>query len=298
MANETITTTSVKLKDEMVSELFRKVNDDSAIAHLSSSTPMTFGTTDHMVFTQEPEGEFVAESGAKNPSTAAFSIVPATPHKAQVTVRMSDELQWADEDGRIQIIDGLLNSIEGAMARALDYGVFHAVSPLTGDKVSGMDALVDDANTVVASATNPEENMDEMVKAIQKSGYIPDSVALSVDQALEIYTDRDTDGRKLYPDFKIGNNAQNVYEGFNAFTSGTVNGKLCKTDPEVLAIMGDFSLIKWGIVRDLGIDVIPYGNPDGLGDLKRYNQVAYRAEVVYAWAVLDPKGFAVLKPKA
>ena len=30
-------------------------------------------------------------------------------------------------------------------------------------------------------------------------------------------------------------------------------------------------------------------------DLKAHNQIAFRTEAVYAYAILDPKGFAVLK---
>ena len=99
---------------------------------------------------------------------------------------------------------------------------------------------------------------------------------------------------RLYPEIPI-NLKTGSLEGINAATSSTVSGKLATTATNVLAILGDFSLIKWGIVRDLGLDVITMGDPDGLGDLKRLNQVAYRLEVVYSWAVLDPKGFAVLK---
>ena len=62
------------------------------------------------------------------------------------------------------------------------------------------------------------------------------------------------------------------------------------------AILGDWGLIKWGMVRDMWSEVIEYGDPDGTGvDLKNVNQVAYRTEAVLAYAVLDPKGFAVLK---
>ena len=43
-------------------------------------------------------------------------------------------------------------------------------------------------------------------------------------------------------------------------------------------------------------EVIEYGDPDNTGqDLKGYNQIAYRTEAVLAYAVLDPKAFAVLK---
>ena len=50
------------------------------------------------------------------------------------------------------------------------------------------------------------------------------------------------------------------------------------------------------MVRDITAEVIEYGDPDNTGqDLKGYNQIAYRTEAVLAYAVLDPKAFAVLK---
>ena len=67
----------------------------------------------------------------------------------------------------------------------------------------------------------------------------------------------------------------------------------------MLAVAGDFSLIRWGMVRDITAEVIEYGDPDGTGvDLKQYNQVAYRTEAVLAYSVIDPHAFAVLKAKA
>jgi hypothetical protein len=39
---------------------------------------------------------------------------------------------------------------------------------------------------------------------------------------------------------------------------------------------------------------IEYGDPDGQGDLKRQNQFALRAEVVYGWALMDINAFAKL----
>ena len=64
----------------------------------------------------------------------------------------------------------------------------------------------------------------------------------------------------------------------------------------MLAFLGDFSLIKWGMVRDIWSESIEYGDPDGSGkDLKGYNQIAYRTEAIYSYAILDPKGIAVLK---
>ena len=50
------------------------------------------------------------------------------------------------------------------------------------------------------------------------------------------------------------------------------------------------------MVRDIWSEVIEYGDPDNTGsDLKGSNQVAYRTEAVFSYAVLDPQALAVLK---
>lgn len=50
------------------------------------------------------------------------------------------------------------------------------------------------------------------------------------------------------------------------------------------------------MIRDIWAEVIQYGDPDQTGvDLKAHNQIAYRTEAMFSYAVLDPKAFAVLK---
>lgn len=52
------------------------------------------------------------------------------------------------------------------------------------------------------------------------------------------------------------------------------------------------------MIRDIYMDVITAGDPDNRGyDLAYKDEIAYRVGVVYSFACLDPKGFAVLKAK-
>lgn len=67
---------------------------------------------------------------------------------------------------------------------------------------------------------------------------------------------------------------------------------VASTATDVLGFVGDFSGIRWGIQRNIGLKVIEYGDPDGAGDLQRNNQVAFRAEVVYGWGIADLNAFA------
>jgi HK97 family phage major capsid protein len=288
-----ITTADIKLPLEVASEIVKKSQDTSTIQALSAAEPCLFKDIDHMVFTKEPEAEFVGEGVEKSPTPAEFTPVAGKIHKAQVTVRMSDEVKWASEDNQIQIIDAITDAASAAMGRALDYGVYHGLNPLTGTAVDGMTALTAGAASVTATG-DASADLDKLVDAVNED-YDVSGVALSKTWANSLRKIRvEATGQRLYPEIPLNLKVGSL-EGIAAATSSTVNGKLAKTATGVLAVLGDFNLIKWGIVRDLGIEVIEHGDPDGLGDLKRLNQVAYRTEVVYSWAVLDPKGFAVLK---
>mgnify|MGYP000930457636 FL=1 len=288
-----ITTKNITLPKEVAQQVVTKARDTSTIAALSPSTPMLFKDMTHILFSEEPEAEFVGEGASKSPADAELAPVQGEIHKAQVTVRLSDEVKWADEDSQIGIIDAIVDASSAAIGRALDYGIFHAINPRTGTAVSSMTALTAGANSVTATS-DASADLDSLVEAVNES-YDIDGIALSKTWANELRKIRvKNTGMRLYPEIPLNLQVGNL-DGIAAATSGTVNGALAKTATNVLAILGQFGLIKWGIVRDLGLDVIETGDPDGLGDLKRFNQVAYRTEVVYSWAVLDPKGFAVLK---
>lgn len=288
-----LTTANIKLPTEVAQEILRKAQDSSTIQVLSPSTPALFKNVENVIFTKEPEAEFVGEGASKSSMDPEFTPVKGEIHKAQVTVRMSDEVRWADEDSQLGIIDAITDASAKAVGRALDYGVYHGINPATGTSVEGMTALTAGANAVTATS-DASADLDSLVEKVNES-YDVSGIALSKKWANQLRKIRvAATGQRLYPEIPI-NLQTGSLDGIAAATSSTVNGSLAKAATNVLAILGDFDLIKWGIVRDLGLEIIETGDPDGLGDLKRLNQIAYRTEIVYSWAVLDPKGFAVLK---
>lgn len=285
----------IEIPKEMLPGIFQKISAASVVAGLSSSTPMTFGDVNNLVFSSKPKAEFVGEGEAKNPSKATFSNIVGAPHKAQVTVRMSNELEWADEDGRVAIIDAITDSMSEACGQALDYGIIHGVSPATGAAVTGMSHITNECDTITKTA-KVEEDLDSLVAKVVENGYLPSALALDPAEAVEVYKARSSNRVKVFPDFTLAQNAQNTLAGLPSLTSANVGGKgVATADTNLLALAGDFTALRWGIVRNLGIEVIRYGDPDGQGDLKRYNQVAYRAEMVFTWAILDSKAFVALK---
>ena len=286
-------TTNIKLPVEIAKDLVSKVADTSVIQTLSVSSPAIFANRASILFTQDPESEIVGESAQHSSQTVGLKPVDHTIKKLSVTVRFSNEVQWADEDSQLQIVDAIVDKSAAALGRGLDYLVFHALNPATGMPATGLTALTAGA-TAVTATTDPAADLDALADAVDP-GYSISGIGLSKAYASSLRKVRvKNTGLRMFPEIPINLNT-GVVDGLAAATSNTVSGALAKTATKVLAVMGDFNLIKWGIVRDINIETIETGDPDGLGDLKRLGQVAYRAEVVYSYAVIDPKGFAVLK---
>ena len=291
-----LTTAKITLPTDVAVGIVNKASDASTIAALSPSTPMLFRDQDYMVFTPTAEAEVVAEGENKSSYEQTLTTVTAKRVKLQTTTRVTSELEWADEDNRTQIIESIVSDQAAAFARALDYVLYHAVNPKDGSALAGYTALNTTA-TQVTSTGDAVEDMDALVDAVAAT-YDVNGIALSKTFAAQLRKVRvPSTGLRLYPEIPM-NLQPGTIEGVKAATSGTVSGVRAATATNVLAFAGDFSVIKWGLVRDMTAQVIPYGDPDGAGDLQRTNQVAYRTEGVYGFAVLDPKAIACLKAAA
>lgn len=286
-------TSKIKLPAEVTRAIINKVGNTSTIAALSPSTPQLFLNEDYMVFNGAAEAEVVAEGQKKSSYEQEASYITGKKFKVQCTTRVTEELKWADEDNRLEIINSIQEDQTKAIARALDYVIYHAIDPKSGTKLSGYDALT--ANAVAVTDSGDDiANVDALADAVNE--YEINGVALSRTWASRLRKLRvPATGMRFYPEIPI-NLAAGTLDGIPAATSTTVDGKKATTPTKVLGIMGDYSLIKWGMIRDIWAEVIQYGDPDQTGvDLKAHNQIAYRTEAMFSYAVLDPKAFAVLK---
>lgn len=288
------TTKKIILPKDVAVGIVNKASDTSTIAALSPSTPMLFRDQEYMVFNPTAEAEVVEEGAQKGSYEVSTSPVTAKRVKLQTTTRVTSELEWADEDNRTQIIESIVADQAAAFARALDYVVYHAINPKSGEALGDGYTALSGTATQVASTGDAVEDIDAIVDAIAAT-YDVNGIALSKTFAASLRKVRvPSTGQRLYPEIPI-NLKPGTVEGVSAATSGTVSGALAKAATKVLAFAGDFSVIKWGLVRDMTAQIIPYGDPDGAGDLQRTNQIAYRTEGVYGYAVLDPKAIACLK---
>jgi HK97 family phage major capsid protein len=304
----TLATSGLTLPHHLASGMWTKVQTGSTVAKLSGQEPQLFGVTDYMTFTTKPKGEVVAEGANKSQSQPGFSSVSSVPRKVQVTMRFNEEVQWADEDYQLDVLNSLSGAGAEALARALDLIAYHGINPLTGVALSGSPAKVlDTANTVEVATANADVDIDSAVALILADGfYMPNGIAFDPTFAYKLATTRNNStGQKLFPELGTGLGISS-YEGLNAAVSTTVSapeatisgGAYATTNPNIKAIVGDFTSLRWGVQRRIPIEVIRFGDPDGNGDLKRANQIALRLEVVYGIAIMDTNAFAVIKDAA
>ena len=292
-----LTTDKITLPTSVATTVIEDAKNASTIAALSPASPQLFTNTENIIFRPQAEAEVVGETGAKSSYEQTTSSVPGKIVKVQTTTRVSSELRWADEDARLQIITSIQADQSAAVARAIDYVVYHAINPKTGAVMPDYSALSATAKQVVAaSGDDASASFDELVSAIIETANIT-GVALSPVFANSLRKLRvAATGQRLY-DIPLSLQAGNI-EGTPAVTSRTVNGAIATVPTNVLAFAGDYSLIRWGMVRNMVAEIIEFGSPDGGEDLKHTNEIAYRTEAAFAYAVLDPNAFAVLKSEA
>lgn len=296
-----LATSGLTLPKNIASGLFSKATTGSAVAALSGSEPQQFGEVTHMTLTGRPRAELVGEGAQKSSTNAAFGTKVVTPHKFQVTMRFNEEVQWADEDYQLGVLSTLSTEAGAALGRALDLGVFHGINPLAGTAAASIvvgDRIGTTTNSVeitTATLTTPDIVIEQAAGLVIADGYIPNGIAFDPTYAWTVATARYADGRKKYPELGFGANIS-TFEALNAYSSTTVSGlPEASANSNIKAIVGQWDLLRWGVQRNIPVELIRYGDPDGQGDLKRQNQIALRAEVVYGWGVMDLDGFATVK---
>lgn len=257
----------------------------STVAKLSAQEPQKFGETDYIVFNDLPKAEFVEEGAEKSASSGGFSTVTAKPRKAQVTLRFNEEVKWADEDHQLSILSSLANAGATALSRALDLGIYHRINPLTGEAVAGWDNYVTatDKKVQYDGKADADKVIREAAGLLVQDSKSVTGIALDPTIAFDLSSLVTKDGVQRYPNLGFGTDISALF-GLAAAQGNTVSGRPEAKDTGVRAIVGDFAGgIRWGVQRDLPVELIEAGDPDGQGDLKRRNQIALRLEIVYGW---------------
>jgi HK97 family phage major capsid protein len=302
MAVFTSTDAKVLMPRTIAAGMITDAQTTSVVARLSGREPQRFGEIDYIVFNDFPKAEFVEEGANKSSTGASFGAVTAKPHKAQVTMRFTEEVQWMDEDYQLGILSEVASQGTIALSRALDLGLIHRINPLTGTVITGWTNYLDaTTNRVVVGTADADADLRSAVGllvtaepsvSVNGAAFDP-KFSWSLANLQEINGGQPT-GMPRYPALGFGTDVQ-AFMGLPVAQGDTVSATTEATDTGVRAIVGDWANgIRWGVQRDFPVEIIRYGNPDDQGDLKRTNEIALRMEIVYGWYVFTER-FAVVE---
>lgn len=275
------------------------------LAKLAPQDPqLKVGSTDHFTFTGTPKAELVGEGDEKSSNDGTPTKKTAKTYTVQITYRFSNQLMWQDEDYQAGVVDGLVANIATALSRALDLIAIHGINPKTGTvsaQVADYFTKAGSGVNVVTATGNHKADLDTAAADLQGQGYSATGIAFDPAFAGQLArtTVSDTDSRPLYPELGLGFNVEN-FAGLQAAASDTVSGRqeLGGANALVKAIMGDFNAFQWGVARNVPLETIEYGDPDGQGDLKRTNEIAIRAEAVLGYVIFDGAAFSLIQGNA
>lgn len=269
------------------------------LSRLAPGDPeLKVGSTDHFTFTGTPKAELVGEGQNKSSEDGTPGKETVTTYKVQITYRFSQELMWEDEDYQAGVVDGLVANIATALSRALDLIAIHGINPKTGEIASSVANYFDKAGNGVhrvVSTADAQADLETAASDLQGSGYVATGIALDPLFAGQLARTKDQDNRPLYPELGLGFGFER-FQGLEAASSDTVSGRqeLEASEVSIQAILGDWNAFKWGVAREIPLETIEYGDPDGLGDLKRTNEIAIRGEAVLGFAIFDGEAFTII----
>lgn len=282
--------TSANFPSNLVKEVFVTAKGHSSLAKLAKQEPLSFSGTDIMVFSFDGEVNLVAEGDAKGSHTNGKDIVKMVPLKVEYGARVTDEFLRASEEKQLEIMRGFTDGFGKKIARGLDIMAMHGVNPATGtaSTLIGTNSLDTntDVNTVtyVPAAPTPEADVTSAIAALGDADL--NGIVMDKSFAGEL-AKVNVNGVPQYPELQWGGNPERI-KGIASDVNSTVS-----TVATQHAYLGDFeNAFRWGYADIINFEVIEFGDPDGNGDLKRYNQVYLRAEAWYGWAILDGASFA------
>ena len=285
---------------ELTNQLISLVRGKSSLARLSASQPIPFNGETEFTFALDKEVDLVAENGAKSNGGATIATVTMQPVKVEYGMRVSDEFRYAAEEIQLQYLSAFADGFAKKVARGLDIMAFHGVNPRTGSTASvlnnkNFDDLV--SNTVIYDSSAPQDNVDAAIELIQAAEHDVTGLAMSpaFKSALAAVKAGANLNTALFPQLGWGAEVGQI-NGLPVDANSTVNFN-SNADRAIVGNFADF--FKWGIARQIPIEIIEYGDPDNSGsDLKGHNQVYLRGEAYLGWGILVPEAFAIIKAGA
>lgn len=309
---EKIVLTSKNLfPSEITREIFNLVKSESAIAQLIPAEPIPYVGKTEWIMTLDGEASVVDEGAAKPAQGGEVTPKVIKPFKVVYQMRVTDEFMKMSDEQRIPFMEQFQDGFARKIRRALDITAIHGLDPATTSKLSFYNKCLDkllqgsDGNDryYYIDKDNPiDAQLKNAVSGVTSHGYKVNGVIFSPDGAEKMGELTKSNGDYKYPQFDFA--FPDTFAGGKCVMGDSlawiIEFRPDEGDPfyfQDLALVGDFDAMRWGYAQDVTFDVIETGDPDGQGDLKRYNQVVLRAEAYIGFGVLDEGAFGLVGQK-
>lgn len=286
---------------ELMPGFINTVKGRSSIAALCGSDPIPFNGKEYFTFSMDNDVDIVAEAGAKSAGGGQVGTVTMAPIKIEYGMRVSDEFIYGSNEVALDILQAFSEGWSKKVARGFDIMAMHGVNPRTGLAASGtiannhLDYAAGTKITYLGSSSTAYENVESAIAGVNGYDHEVTGAIMGSTIRAALAAMKDTNTRPVFPELAWGGRPAALNGLRTEFNGPTVEFNSAKAR----AYVGDFAnYFKWGIAKELPIEVIQYGNPDNdatAGDLKGHNQVYLRGEAYIGWGILDATAFGLIK---
>ena len=285
---------------EITAGFLNMVKGKSSLAALCGQSPIPFNGSKTFTFSMDNEIDVVAEAGAKSAGGGQVGAVTIQPIKVEYGMRVSDEFIFGSEEVALDILRAFADGWAVKLAKGFDIMAMHGVNPRTGLAASGtignnyFDYAAGTKITYLGSSSTAYQNVDAAIAGINAADHEASGAVMGSTIRAALAAMVDSDNRPVFPELAWGGRPASLNGLRTEFNGPTVEYNSAKTR----AVIGDFAnYFKWGIAKEMPMEVIQYGNPDNdatAGDLKGHNQVYLRGEAFIGWGILDATAFATI----
>lgn len=278
---------------DLVNEMFSKVKGHSSLAKMSAQEAVPFTGKDYFVFSLDNDISIVAENGAKPAGDATISTVTVKPIKVVYQSRVSDEFVYASEERKLQYLKDFADGFAKKVAAGIDKMAIHGIDPKSGNLATGTIGnnyfdYVCASTAITYNSSTPDANLESAIAVLEANEYEPTGIAIAPTMRQALASMTGAQGA-IYPQFQFGQ-VSNL-GGITVDSNPTISANSSNDR----ALVGDFSAFRWGFAKEIPLEVIEYGNPDGGSyDLKQANQVLLRSEAWIGWGILDANAFCLV----
>ena len=293
MGKISTTAGSTLFKPEIRNGIISKVKGHSTLAKLCAGEPIPFSGVETFTFSLDDEVCIVGEAGEKPAGGATWGSVTVRPLKVIYQHRVTEEFLHMADEKRIPYMAAFTDGFSKKIARGIDIMGFHGLNPFTRRASEQIGTNSFDGRcgkTVSFLSAYPDDNIDAAVGLVKNDECDVTGIAMSPTMGSALGAMKMADSHAaMYPEFRFGGNPSSFGGGLACDVNSTVDFN----SGADMGIVGDFrSAFKWGYSEQMKFEIITYGDPDGLGDLKRKNEICLRGEAYVGWGILDPNAFA------